>query len=178
MTAIFTAHKKEQLEADFLATLRHFVEAMYEFDETVFNQALDSNTWSGAELCSHVVKSLEFIHQKVNGIVRPCERNMEEHITVLRQMMEDMDAKGKSAEILLPAPGFKSRTEMRIALTQAAQALLKDIKTLELTALCQDMDFPGLGQLTRYEVICFAAFHMDRHRRQLLTIHHALGEKS
>jgi hypothetical protein len=176
MVTSITQEQKSQLETQFLEVVRRFVEAMYDFDETVFNQRIEADTWSAAQVGSHVVKSLAFIHQQVNGAVQMCPRAADENIDVLKRAMEDMSVKGKSAEILRPGAELTSRTRIRIDITNAEQALLKDINGLDLSQECQDMDFPGLGKLTRYELISFAGFHTDRHRKQLLNMHRALDK--
>ncbi|SEA26563.1 DinB superfamily protein [Arachidicoccus rhizosphaerae] len=178
MIASITQEKIYQLEVQLLEAVRNFVEVLYDFDETVFNQRINADNWSAAQVGCHVVKSLTLIHQLVNGPVEACPRSADENIAILKRGMEDMHVKGKSAEILRPGTEYISRTLIRTATTEAEQALLKDIRDLDLTLVCQGMDFPELGRLTRYELIGFAGFHMDRHRKQLLTIWQSLNKRA
>lgn len=172
-TAIST-EKIVQLKTMLSEVVRSFVETMYAFKEPEFNRIPMEGIWSAAQVGSHVNKSMRLIHQLVEGKVTPVQRKVDLHIEALRQMMEDMEAKGKSAKELLPGLAFSTRTERRDELTEAQMLLCHDIESKDLSVICDGLDFPGLGQLTRYELINFAAFHIIRHAKQLHAIHKAL----
>lgn len=168
--------KRTALESLLQEAIKSFVESMYAFKESAFNVAPFAGSWTAAETGNHINKSMQFIHQIVEGEVVPVNRNPEQHIPVLKQIMEDMATKGKSAPELLPDERFISRAEMRNDLTETEQLLLGDIRGLDLSLICQAMEFPGVGYLTRFELLSFAAFHVIRHTRQIQNIYKLLQE--
>lgn len=176
MEEIINEEKTAALESLLLAAVKSFVESMYAFKESAFNVVPFEGSWTAAETGDHINKSMQFIHQIVEGDVIPVKRNPEQYIPALKQMMEDMTAKGKSAAELLPDEKFISRAEMRNELTGTEQLLLNDVRTLDLSLICQAMEFPGVGYLTRFELLSFAAFHVMRHTRQIQNIYKALQE--
>lgn len=177
MAYVINEEKTTQLKTLLLDAIKSFVESVYEFNESLFNLMPFEGSWSAAEVGSHVYKSTAFIHEIANGEVTAVNRDPEQFIVPLKQMMEDMNAKGKSATVLLPESRVISRTDIRTDITQIEQLLLKDVQELDLTKLCTAMEFPVIGYLTRFELISFAAFHITRHTMQLQNIHKALQDK-
>lgn len=173
-----SSKQKDLLEQHLKAAIRNFVEGLYAFDEAAFNRIADVNSWSAAQIGSHINKSMQFIHQVVTDKTSQAQRNPAAHIEVLKAMMENMHTKGKSAAQLLPSPDFLTRTSMRNEVTDATQLLAGDIQTLELSSICDAMNFPTVGFLSRYELISFAVFHIERHTRQLAATYAAMQAKN
>lgn len=171
-------NNKRQLESLILDTIRLFVESVYELKESEFNRVPFEGSWSPAEIGSHIKKSLEFIHQIVEGEVVATDRDPGQYIPELKKMMENMTAKSKSATELLPDSTFTFRTEVRNDLTAAEQLFLSDVQNLDLAMICKSMEFPGIGYLTRSELIHFAMFHTARHARQLQNIKNVIQEQN
>jgi len=165
------------LEQHLTVSVRHFVEALYEFRESIFNRAPEINSWSAAQIGSHVIKSMVYIHQVVTGETSEVQRDPEMYVGELKSIMENGDIKSTSADILMPSPDFLMRTQIRQELTAAMLHLITDISTLNLSVLCKAMQFPQIGCLTRYELISFAIYHIERHTRQLANVLQALQAK-
>lgn len=166
--------KSEALEAVLLDAVKSFVESIYMFTESAFNVVPFTGSWTAREVSSHVSKSMRSIHQAIVGNVIPADRDPEQFISVLEQMMKDLSVKREAAARLLPDESPKTRADLRNELTEVEQLLLKDVRGLDLSVICTGMEFPGLGYLTRFELISVAAFHTRRHIRQLQNIYKAL----
>lgn len=174
MNTIITQEEGRHLESLFLGAVRGFVEALYNFSEPEFNRVPFEGSWSAAGVGSHINKSMLYIHQVLTGATSDARRDPKVFIPALRQMMEDMHIKSRSGAALLPDLTFTTRQEVREKLTGTEQLLLLDIQSLNLSKICTALEFPGMGQLSVFELGSFSAFHIIRHRKQLQCIHYSL----
>lgn len=174
MENIIDDAKVKALESLLLESNKNLVEAMYGFKEPELNKVPFEGSWTGGQVCSHVIKCLEFNHQFLNDTSEATKRSLEQHVPALKEMMEDMSAKAQSAPILLPDNTVITRTDISKLLTDGEEKLLYDIRSLDLSSTCTANEFPGIGYVTRYELISFTAFHTKRHAIQLKNIHQVL----
>lgn len=165
-----TIIKVIELEHLFRKTVQHLSETIDSFSEANFNTIPFAESWTPAQVAEHALKSFALIHQTVNGSVTDTTRNPEEHIGFLKKIMEDMNMKTKSAANILPGDRPLSRSTVKEELSKCAINLIEDIRQLDLSQTCMAFEFPGLGYITRYEMLSFAAFHAQRHIHQLKNI--------
>lgn len=163
-------NSNKQLAAEFEATMKSLGGVISSFDERLFNKSPFEGSWTGAQVSEHVSKSLSGINKIVNAQTQPTERKVDQYISGLRIMMEDFSVKTKSASNLLPGDEPLTRRKVLSRLQQNKKDILLSIQELDLSETCVSTEFPGIGHLTRLELISFAAFHMQRHTHQLENI--------
>lgn len=65
----------------------------------------------------------------------------------------------QSPDQILPSTEPKEQEEMITMHIRTGDKLRKIITDEDLTAICTDFELPGLGNLSRYEWICFVIAH-------------------
>lgn len=174
MEQIINSTKTKALSQLLSDAVQRLTDTVAVFSETDFNLKPFEGSWTGAQVVEHVIKSMTLIHQMVNDTAEPTVRNPEEHIPFLQGIMENMDVKAQSAEIILPGEKPLSPSEIQKRLQVCLDDFLEDIRRLDLSETCMAFEFPGLGLMTRIEFISFSAFHAERHNKQLENIRNIL----
>lgn len=165
-----TIQMNKQLAAEMESTMNTLWNTIDSFDEIYFNKIPFEGSWTAAQVSEHVSKSLEGINKAVNAQTQPTERDIRQYIAGLRDMMYDFSVKTKSAPNLVPGDEPTTKAEMKSRLKQNNEDILRSIHELDLSEICVSSEFPGIGYLTRLELISFAAFHAQRHIHQLKNI--------
>ena len=168
--------QKMSLKELLVSSFKYFIQGMHLFDESSFVLAPEPKVWSAFEITDHILKSNLFIHNIVVGDFQSGERAMDRYVPVLKQMMEDEVVKGKAAAALQPDVHPASLVEMLNGLNENAGLLMTDVEKVNLADLCINFKLPGMAYSSRFELISFAAFHMDRHARQLRRVHDSLDK--
>lgn len=164
----------EQLINDSINRLAQTIDI---FNESNFNQAPFDGSWTAAQTSEHIIKSLIFIHQIVHDETGPTSRNPEEYIPLLKEIMENMAVKRQAAPNLIPGKEPMPLQEIQNKLLKCQKELLTDARELDLSATCKTSEFPNIGMITRAELLCFSAFHTQRHTRQINNIYKLLLKK-
>lgn len=171
MEQTINSTKAEVLAQLLTGAVQRLTDTIVSFKENDFNRLPCENSWTGAQVSEHVIKSMALIHQMVNGAAASATRDPEEHISFLGSIMENMEVKTQSAPNLIPGVAPLSQAEIQNGLLECKKELLQDVHRLDLSETCMVSEFPGLGYLTRMELISFCAFHTERHNRQLKNIY-------
>lgn len=152
----------------------HLAATVKTFEAADFNRIPFEGSWSAAQVSEHLLKSMALIHHMVNDTTAPTLRDMKEHVPYLREIMEDMKTKAQSSPELLPGDQPINQQDILEQLAQHRDNILEDIHDLDLSETCTSGEFPGIGYITRLELISFAAFHTGRHIRQMENIYKIL----
>lgn len=140
-------------------------------DEKIFYTLPFKNSWTIAQLASHVTKSNKAIAQALNMQGQPAERNAEERVQELKKMFLNYDAKYQSPEFILPSKEIYSKQDVLEKFKNYVEQL-KDIRTK--TNLAEVISLPAFGEITKFELLNFIVFHTMRHTHQLKHILHSL----
>jgi hypothetical protein len=175
MEQIINPSKTIALENLLNVSTKHLSETIDVFNDTNFNQVPFEGSWTAAQVSEHVLKSLDRINQMVLAPTRYTTRNPEQFVIALREMMENFSMKAKSASNLLPGSDPVTKTDIQNRLQQRRDGLFCSIRDLDLSETCIGFEFPGIGHLTRFELISFGDFNMLRHIQQIKNIHKTVG---
>ena len=170
MEQIINPSKIKDLEHLLHDAIKHLLETVAVFNDTHFNQVPFEGSWTAAQVSEHVLKSLDGINEMVHASTQPTTRDPEQYINELREMMENFGMKAKSAPNLLPGKEPVTKTAIQNRLLQSRDDLFHSIRNVDLSETCIGFEFPGIGYLTRFELISFAAFHTQRHIQQMKNI--------
>ncbi|HET8573597.1 MAG TPA: DinB family protein [Edaphocola sp.] len=171
MEQTINSTKTEALAQLWTGAAQRLADTVISFKENDFNRVPFAGSWTGAQVSEHVIKSMALIHQMVNDTITSTARGPEDHIPFLSSIMENMVVKTQSAPNLVPGEEPMSPAEIQNGLLERQNDLLQDIHRLDLSKTCTVSEFPGLGFLTRIELISFCIFHTERHNRQLRNIY-------
>lgn len=160
----------KQLAAEMESTMNTLWNTIDSFDEIYFNKIPFEGSWTPAQVSEHISKSLAGINKAVNAQTQPTKRDIRQYVAGLRDMMYNYSVKTKSAPNLVPGDDPTTKIKMKTRLKQNSEDIIRSIHDLDLSETCVSSEFPGIGYLTRLELISFAAFHTQRHIHQLKNI--------
>ncbi|AXY78488.1 DinB family protein [Paraflavitalea soli] len=149
-----------------------------DFSQEQFNKVPFAGSWTAGQVSEHLLKSISGIPALMAGNTRPTtERKGDEHVMTIETIFLDFEVKMKSPEFILPSNGPHDRNELLHGFRTALDEIASKTRTMDLTLTCTDFPFPGIGELTRWELISFAICHTIRHTRQMKNIHgHVAGQ--
>ena len=144
-------------------------------DSSTVNTVPFKDSWTAAQLATHVTKSNKAIAQGLNMEGKPAGRNPEEGVPNLKKMFLDFTVKFQSPEFIIPE-NIEYNKEAVIA------ALKKSIGQLQAACtkvnLIEIIDLPVFGEITKLELLHFVLYHTQRHNHQLKKIIKTLQQKT
>lgn len=156
-----------KLFADLDKTTTSFILLLDVANENMLDIIPFENSWTVAQVASHVTKSNKAIAQGLQMQGQPAERNADENVEKLKKFFLDYKAKYQSPEFILPTQKKYSKKEV-ITKLQDSVNMLKSLR--DKTDLSEMITLPGLGEITKFEMLNFVVFHTKRHTRQLKNI--------
>ena len=148
------------------------------FSREQFNITPFEGSWSAGQVAEHILKSVSAIGKALNGRVTDCHRAPDERVNQFAAVFLDYNIKMKSPAFIIPSQGPHQKKELSTNLDRSFKKILTDNKKHDLSKICLDFEMPGIGNLTRLELISFINVHTRRHIHQLKNIHEKLNEVS
>lgn len=153
-------------------TARDLLETVAAFSQQQFNRQPFTGSWTAGQVAEHLLKSIIDLPELLSGNTRATpERKGDENVQVIQSIFLDYDNKMQSPDFILPSEGPHDRNELLNGCRTAMDTLAEKARTMDLTVTCTDFPFPEVGELTRWEWICFAICHSKRHTLQLKNIY-------
>lgn len=136
-------------------------------DEKLIDVIPSENSWTVAQLASHVTKSIKGIAQALEMPGNPVMRNADERVEEIKKTFLDFNIKFQSPEFILPTKTIYSKKQVVQKLEDAIEQL-KDMRNkVDLT---EAISLPAFGEITKFELLNFVVFHTQRHIHQLQTM--------
>jgi hypothetical protein len=157
----------DKLFTDLDAITEEFLLLITSARESIFNIIPFEDSWTVAQLATHVRKSNNAIEQGLEMQGLPAERNVDERVDELKKTFLNFKAKFQSPEFILPAKENYIKEEVVARLQQSVNRL-KELR--EKSNLFEVISSPALGEITKFEMLNFVVFHTKRHIRQLKNI--------
>ena len=161
-----TLHTKE-LFTGINTAAAELLELISSADEQTLNTVPFKNSWTAAQLASHITKSNKAIIQALHMHGEPAERNPDARVTELKSMFLDFSIKFQSPEFILPAEGSYGKETLAEELERSIGRLKEAAGNTNLTEMIM---LPAFGEITKLEVLYFVLYHTQRHIRQLKSI--------
>lgn len=152
---------------EFESTVQHISDMAGNYNEEQMNTFPFKDSWTAAQVLSHVTKSNNSIAQAMQLNGELIERDADERIAELRKTFLDYDTKFKSPDFILPKEKFYERDTLLAEFKRSVEHLKEASKTANLTDAIKHVAF---GEITKLELLYFVIFHMQRHTRQLKNI--------
>ncbi len=137
------------------------------FNPTQFNTKPADKSWSAAMVVQHLILAGKGIDQVLLGNTKPTVGAADQKVETIRNILLDFNAKYNSPPFIEPKDQHYEQEEQLQQLQQIVDAILPILPNLDLSETCLEFEFPGLGQVTRLELISFLIFHTQRHTHQL-----------
>jgi DinB superfamily len=157
---------KNELGAQGRQTCAALMETLEKFTPENFNRVPPDGGWTAAQVAEHLLLSAGVV-EAIGGRTEMALRPADQHVDALAAIFLDFAVKFQAADFVLPEDKMYDQQEM-IYRTKTTWTKLKEaLRLLDLSMLCLDAEFPGMGHLTRLEWIWFYIIHTQRHLRQL-----------
>ena len=135
--------------------------------EVALNTVPFHESWTAAQLASHVTKSNSSISLALNMEAKPAERDPAEKVQELRRMFLDFTTKFQSPDFISPTQGTYEKDILISKLNRSVERLKEAASKVNLTDI---INLPAFGEITKLELLHFVLYHTQRHTHQLKNI--------
>lgn len=139
--------------------------------ETAINNIPFKDSWTVAQVTTHITKSNKAIAKSLNMEGTPAERDPQKGVPYIKEMFLDFTAKYQSPEFIVPEKDNYNKEAVIETLKKSINKL-KDIRNK--TNLIEIIKLPIFGEVTKLELLYFVLYHTQRHLHQLKNIFKAL----
>ena len=165
----------KQLFLSLNETWIEFTNLILLINEEKFNVVPFKDSWTVAQLSTHIKKSNNAIIQGLQMDGRPSGRNGDESVENLRKIFLDFNAKFESPAFIVPEQKKYIKEDVIIQLKLSIEKL----KQLKDNVIFDEMiSLPIFGEITKYELYNFVLVHTQRHIHQLKKITRALNNNN
>lgn len=161
---------RKELIIELEETSKDLFETLSLFTQGQFNRIPFEGSWTAAQVAEHLFKSESNIPKVLNGRSEETQRDPFQHVGLIRKVFLDYTTKMQSPEFILPSNEPKNSNEFIEGFKKTGHELTKLAATLDLNRTFTSFSFPQLGNLTGWELVCFAVCHSKRHIRQMKII--------
>ncbi|WP_417236958.1 DinB family protein [Bizionia paragorgiae] len=163
---------KNALINDIEITFDRLLSELAFFSNETLNKTPPFKGWTAGQTVEHIIICGSGIP---DSSVTQTNRPYDEKIKILKGIFLDFNAKYEADPSLQPISEQYKKEELIQTLLEIKQHLMGKAETDNLELLCQDMEFPSLGYLTRHEWLRFIVFHTERHIHQISNIRKSLS---
>lgn len=164
-----------EIIAELKSTYADLKNTINSFTQESFNKVPFEGSWTAGQVCDHLYQSVSGTLQTVNGIIKATVRDPKALLDNLKGIFLNFNEKYQSPEFILPSDGPHKRGAMAKDFEDTFNELINFAENNDLTLTCGDFEFPGIGELTRFEWFSFASYHTIRHTKQIKNIHNKLN---
>ena len=143
-------------------------------DSTTVNTVPFKDSWTAAQLASHVTKSNKAIAQALNMEVQSAERNPGERVEELKAMFLDFSTKFQSPEFIRPKQDIYQKDTLIAELKKSIEHMKELRSKIHLSEI---LSLPAFGEITKLELLHFVLYHTQRHVHQLKNIFQKLKKQ-
>jgi len=168
-----TVHTSELFELldTALSQLTVMVEEM---NETDLNTIPFKDSWTPAQVVTHVTKSNSSIAQAMNMEAKQADRNPDQRVQELKGIFLDFSKRFQSPEFILPAQDVYEKEVLLTKLKKSKERLKLAASEVNLSEI---INLPIFGEITKLELLHFVLYHTQRHNRQLKNIMRIMEER-
>lgn len=167
----------QQLHSDLNATLSEFYDFFSAIPAETINTIPFPGSWTPAQLVRHLLMANGGCLEELSGPVQHTTRPYDTGVDQIRNAFLDFSVKFQAPEFVVPPAIDYDKEELLASWKNTQSGLLDAVDQQDLTQTCLLFELPGLGYLTRWEVLHFLLYHTQRHLRQLQGMVATIGEK-
>ncbi|MDB5203699.1 MAG: DinB family protein [Ferruginibacter sp.] len=144
--------------------------------ESLVNTVPFKDSWTAAQLLSHVTRSTELMAKAMLMNGTSTERDPGEKIPGLKKTFLDFSTRMTSPDIISPDLGTYEKPRTINELKDSLEVFKQNANNANLTDLVEGLPF---GPVTKLEITHFVLYHTQRHLQQMEKICDALqGERN
>ncbi|HEV8081998.1 MAG TPA: DinB family protein [Chitinophagaceae bacterium] len=155
-------------------TSSELLELVSSADSADINVIPFKDSWTGAQLASHIIKSNKAITQSLKMEGKSAERDPGERTGELKKMFLNYAVKFQSPAFILPTRDIYQRDILIADLKKSIDELKDAGNSVDLSEI---ITLPAFGEITKYELLHFVLYHTQRHNHQLRIIFENIQEK-
>lgn len=155
----------EQLASELDATAKEFLGVLSSFDKDEFNAIPGADKWSAGQVSDHVLQSVSGLSQILAAKGKTADRPADAMVDELKNIFLDFSTSLKSPEFILPRGEYFEQDQMINSLKTELRKISETVPAVDLNEI-GEMDFPGLGALSKLELVQFVIVHTKRHIHQ------------
>jgi len=129
-----------------------------------FNKVPFTDSWTVAQLITHVTKSNRAIGQGMEMPGKPADRNPESGVPKLKKMFLDFEAKYQSPDFIVPEDILYEKATVIRLLDQSVDTIRQSADRQQLNEI---INLPIFGEISKVELLHFVLYHTQRHIHQL-----------
>ncbi len=167
---------KRQLLQDLERNTGDLLQVLGEFNNDQFNRLPFEGSWTAGQVADHLFRAERGAPVLMTGNIKQTTRDPEQFVKPLDDIFLDFSTKLKSPDFILPSDGPHDQAEYYNKFEATRKNIQELAANLDLTETCAEFDMPGIGHLTRFELLRFIVAHSTRHIRQLKNIHSLVGK--
>ena len=159
-----TGMDKDELAKEIALYADQFINRISEFTTDQLNIVPFENSWTAGQVAHHIIKATDGLPDEKTEIPA---RQPDQLVEELKAIFLDFNAKYQSPDFVLPGNGPYDKNSLLMELERIKKQNMAIALTKDISLLCKDFEFPGVGYLTRFEWLKFMTFHTQRHLHQL-----------
>ena len=129
------------------------------------------DSWTAAQLATHVTKSNKAIAQGMAMDGNPAERSPDAGEPNIKKIFLDFETKFKSPEFIVPEERIYDKEDV-LRILKSSIDRLKEMRNK--VNLAEIIALPIFGEVTKLELLYFVLYHTQRHIHQLKKIRRGL----
>jgi hypothetical protein len=166
-----------QISNELKKTFDELIQLISSASEKELNEVPFEESWTAAQVAEHLLKSYGII-DILNAPQTKTERSPFEKVELLRSIFLNFDIKVKSGPSLFPSDDVINKEELLNTLEKRIAEINEIIRTKDLSELCESINAPRFGTMTKLEWLHLILYHTQRHNRQIKNIFQHLKTKN
>lgn len=159
--------EREDLIQAIKTTFVTLILELSKFDQERLNQVPFEGSWTAGQAAEHIIICGDGIP---DSKTTTADRAYDEKVGALKELFLNFEIKFEADPSIAPEQGPHDKDALLQKIVGIKSNLENVAKTTDLTFLCEDMEFPSFGLLTRHEWLYFILFHTQRHTNQIISI--------
>ncbi len=148
-------------------TTSQLLQMISSLNENEINTIPFKNSWTAAQLVTHVTKSNKAIAQALHMEGKKTERNPGERAQELKTTFINFKIKFQSPEFIVPTEKMYLKENLIMDLKKSNEQLGELRDKVNLSEI---ISLPAFGEITKLELLYFVLYHTQRHIHQLKNI--------
>lgn len=159
--------ERENLVQAIKTTFDTLILELSKFDQDRWNQVPFEGSWTAGQTVEHIDICGNGIPDSKTTVTN---RAYDENVGAIKELFLNFEIKFETDPSIAPGPGPHHKDSQIQKIREIKSNLENVAKTTDLASLCEDMELPSFGLLTRYEWLYFILFHTQRHTNQIISI--------
>lgn len=151
-------------------TTAEFLLNLESVNASLTNQHPFNGGWSIGQVVEHIHKSDKGMIFFLSGPSKKGDRPPDQHIPVMEKIFLNFNEKLNSPDFIIPEDKIYEKDNLIFRFKNERQEILEILEKADLTETCTAAPFPGIGEVTRLEILAFVNVHTQRHIHQLKRI--------